>query len=52
MLQGEQPHCGFPEKNFSVNVEKLARKVGFLFFLQFFFALFVFCAFVITCSCC
>lgn len=27
ILQGEQPHCGFPEKNFSANVEKLARKV-------------------------
>lgn len=26
-FQGEQPHCGFPEKNFSLNVEKLARKV-------------------------
>lgn len=26
-FQGEQPHCGFPEKNFSINVEKLARKV-------------------------
>ncbi|KAG8389557.1 hypothetical protein BUALT_Bualt02G0241600 [Buddleja alternifolia] len=25
-MKGEQPHCGFPEKNFSVNVEKLARK--------------------------
>ncbi|XP_020521076.1 DNA mismatch repair protein MSH6 isoform X2 [Amborella trichopoda] len=25
-MAGEQPHCGFPEKNFSVNVEKLARK--------------------------
>ncbi|CAK7348411.1 unnamed protein product [Dovyalis caffra] len=24
---GEQPHCGFPGKNFSMNVEKLARKV-------------------------
>ncbi|KAK8958386.1 DNA mismatch repair protein MSH6 [Platanthera guangdongensis] len=24
--QGDQPHCGFPEKNFSVNLEKLARK--------------------------
>ncbi|KAF4364558.1 hypothetical protein G4B88_012140 [Cannabis sativa] len=26
-MKGEQPHCGFPEKNFSVNVEKLATKV-------------------------
>ncbi|KAL0435966.1 UNVERIFIED_CONTAM: DNA mismatch repair protein MSH6 [Sesamum radiatum] len=26
-MKGEQPHCGFPEKNFSMNVEKLARKV-------------------------
>ncbi|CAK9152913.1 unnamed protein product [Ilex paraguariensis] len=25
-MKGEQPHCGFPEKNFSMNVEKLARK--------------------------
>ncbi|XAR61404.1 hypothetical protein NMG60_11035096 [Bertholletia excelsa] len=25
-MKGEQPHCGFPEKNFSINVEKLARK--------------------------
>ncbi|XP_073263557.1 DNA mismatch repair protein MSH6-like [Populus alba] len=25
-MKGEQPHCGFPEKNFSLNVEKLARK--------------------------
>ncbi|XP_021770096.1 DNA mismatch repair protein MSH6-like isoform X2 [Chenopodium quinoa] len=25
-MRGEQPHCGFPEKNFSINVEKLARK--------------------------
>ncbi|KAK6118119.1 hypothetical protein DH2020_048103 [Rehmannia glutinosa] len=25
-MKGEQPHCGFPEKNFSTNVEKLARK--------------------------
>ncbi|XP_077230446.1 MUTS homolog 6 [Tasmannia lanceolata] len=25
-MKGEQPHCGFPEKNFTVNVEKLARK--------------------------
>ncbi|XP_074271419.1 DNA mismatch repair protein MSH6-like [Silene latifolia] len=25
-MKGEQPHCGFPEKNFSVNLEKLARK--------------------------
>ncbi|GAV87389.1 MutS_V domain-containing protein/MutS_I domain-containing protein/MutS_II domain-containing protein/MutS_IV domain-containing protein/MutS_III domain-containing protein [Cephalotus follicularis] len=25
-MKGEQPHCGFPERNFSVNVEKLARK--------------------------
>ncbi|KAG5231682.1 DNA mismatch repair protein [Salix suchowensis] len=23
---GEQPHCGFPEKNFLMNAEKLARK--------------------------
>ncbi|WVZ64907.1 hypothetical protein U9M48_014354 [Paspalum notatum var. saurae] len=23
---GEQPHCGFPEKNLSVNLEKLAKK--------------------------
>jgi hypothetical protein len=28
-VQGEQPHCGFPEKNFSDNAEKLARKVEF-----------------------
>ncbi|KAJ6879899.1 hypothetical protein NC652_033281 [Populus alba x Populus x berolinensis] len=27
-MKGEQPHCGFPEKNFSLNVEKLARKFG------------------------
>jgi DNA mismatch repair protein MSH6 len=26
-MKGEQPHCGFPEKNFSDNAEKLARKV-------------------------
>ncbi|RVX01446.1 DNA mismatch repair protein MSH6 [Vitis vinifera] len=25
-MKGGQPHCGFPEKNFSINVEKLARK--------------------------
>ncbi|KAG7553277.1 DNA mismatch repair protein MutS core domain superfamily [Arabidopsis thaliana x Arabidopsis arenosa] len=25
-MKGEQPHCGFPEKNFSVNIEKLVRK--------------------------
>ncbi|KAL5983572.1 hypothetical protein ACLOJK_017660 [Asimina triloba] len=25
-MKGEQPHCGFPEKNFAMNVEKLARK--------------------------
>ncbi|XVF22104.1 hypothetical protein REPUB_Repub12eG0145100 [Reevesia pubescens] len=25
-MKGEQPHCGFPETNFSLNVEKLARK--------------------------
>ncbi|KAL3849679.1 hypothetical protein ACJIZ3_011561 [Penstemon smallii] len=25
-MKGEQPHCGFPEKNFSLNVEKLASK--------------------------
>lgn len=25
-MKGDQPHCGFPEKNFSMNVEKLARK--------------------------
>ncbi|CAL5437422.1 unnamed protein product [Camellia sinensis] len=25
-MKGDQPHCGFPEKNFSINVEKLARK--------------------------
>ncbi|PSR94715.1 DNA mismatch repair protein [Actinidia chinensis var. chinensis] len=25
-FKGEQPHGGFPEKNFSMNVEKLARK--------------------------
>lgn len=25
-MKGEQPHCGFPEKNFTINVEKLARK--------------------------
>ncbi|XP_026446226.1 DNA mismatch repair protein MSH6-like [Papaver somniferum] len=25
-MKGEQPHCGFPEKNFSMNAEKLARK--------------------------
>ncbi|KAL1198069.1 DNA mismatch repair protein MSH6 [Cardamine amara subsp. amara] len=25
-MKGEQPHCGFPEKIFSVNIEKLVRK--------------------------
>ncbi|KAK1281168.1 DNA mismatch repair protein MSH6 [Acorus gramineus] len=25
-MKGEQPHCGFPEKNFSLNLEKLAKK--------------------------
>eukprot|EP00256_Glycine_max_P069120 XP_025983715.1 uncharacterized protein LOC100802379 isoform X3 [Glycine max] len=25
-MKGDQPHCGFPEKNFSMNLEKLARK--------------------------
>uniref|UniRef100_A0A804UDM6 DNA mismatch repair protein n=1 Tax=Zea mays TaxID=4577 RepID=A0A804UDM6_MAIZE len=25
-MKGEQPHCGFPEKNLSVNLEKLAEK--------------------------
>ncbi|KAK9093562.1 hypothetical protein Syun_028473 [Stephania yunnanensis] len=25
-MKGEQPHCGFPEKNFAINLEKLARK--------------------------
>ncbi|XP_047969957.1 DNA mismatch repair protein MSH6 [Salvia hispanica] len=25
-MKGDQPHCGFPEKNFTINVEKLARK--------------------------
>ncbi|KAG0462513.1 hypothetical protein HPP92_020989 [Vanilla planifolia] len=25
-MKGEQPHCGFPEKNLSINLEKLARK--------------------------
>lgn len=25
-MKGEQPHCGFPEKNFTENVEKLAQK--------------------------
>ncbi|KAL7618769.1 hypothetical protein Lser_V15G01427 [Lactuca serriola] len=25
-MKGDQPHCGFPEKNFALNVEKLARK--------------------------
>ncbi|KAJ4956317.1 hypothetical protein NE237_013100 [Protea cynaroides] len=25
-MKGEQPHCGFPEKNFAMNMEKLARK--------------------------
>ncbi|XP_020269979.1 DNA mismatch repair protein MSH6 isoform X2 [Asparagus officinalis] len=25
-MKGDQPHCGFPEKNFSTNLEKLARK--------------------------
>ncbi|KAL4340284.1 hypothetical protein GQ457_08G016170 [Hibiscus cannabinus] len=26
-MKGKKPHCGFPEKNFSMNVEKLALKV-------------------------
>lgn len=25
VLQGEQPHCGFPEKNYHQNAERLAR---------------------------
>ncbi|CAL5081395.1 unnamed protein product [Urochloa decumbens] len=25
-MKGEQPHCGFPEKNLTVNLEKLAKK--------------------------
>lgn len=25
-MKGDQPHCGFPEKNFAMNVEKLAKK--------------------------
>ncbi|KAL4572174.1 hypothetical protein LXL04_018943 [Taraxacum kok-saghyz] len=25
-MKGDQPHCGFPEKNFATNVEKLACK--------------------------
>ncbi|KAJ0589820.1 putative DNA mismatch repair protein MutS/MSH [Helianthus annuus] len=25
-MKGDQPHCGFPEKNYEVNAEKLARK--------------------------
>ncbi|KAF8657666.1 hypothetical protein HU200_059821 [Digitaria exilis] len=25
-MKGDQPHCGFPEKNLSVNLEKLAKK--------------------------
>ncbi|XP_076896229.1 DNA mismatch repair protein MSH6-like isoform X1 [Bidens hawaiensis] len=25
-MKGDQPHCGFPEKNFEVHAEKLARK--------------------------
>uniref|UniRef100_J3MXB1 DNA mismatch repair protein n=1 Tax=Oryza brachyantha TaxID=4533 RepID=J3MXB1_ORYBR len=25
-MKGDQPHCGFPEKNFEVNLEKLAKK--------------------------
>ncbi|CAN8308725.1 unnamed protein product [Cochlearia groenlandica] len=25
-MKGDQPHCGFPEKNFSVNIEKLVKK--------------------------
>ncbi|KAI4341663.1 hypothetical protein MLD38_026357 [Melastoma candidum] len=25
-MKGDQPHCGFPERNYSMNVEKLARK--------------------------
>ncbi|GAB2298057.1 hypothetical protein Dimus_032132 [Dionaea muscipula] len=28
-MKGEQPHCGFPERNFSMNLEKLARKQGY-----------------------
>lgn len=33
VFQGDQPHCGFPEKNFEVHAEKLARKVNFFKFL-------------------
>ncbi|KAL2641782.1 hypothetical protein R1flu_009369 [Riccia fluitans] len=25
-MKGEQPHCGFPEKNYAINAEKLAQK--------------------------
>ena len=25
VLQGEQPHCGFPEKNYHTHAERLAR---------------------------
>ncbi|MQL93602.1 hypothetical protein Taro_026251, partial [Colocasia esculenta] len=25
-MKGEQPHCGFPEKNFSMDLERLVRK--------------------------
>ncbi|URE02376.1 DNA mismatch repair protein [Musa troglodytarum] len=25
-MKGEQPHCGFPEKNYSMNLERLTRK--------------------------
>uniref|UniRef100_A0A0E0M117 DNA mismatch repair protein n=1 Tax=Oryza punctata TaxID=4537 RepID=A0A0E0M117_ORYPU len=25
-MKGDKPHCGFPEKNFEVNLEKLAKK--------------------------
>ncbi|BBN02356.1 DNA mismatch repair protein MSH6 [Marchantia polymorpha subsp. ruderalis] len=25
-MKGDQPHCGFPEKNYAVNAEKLAQK--------------------------
>jgi len=24
-MKGEQPHCGFPEKNYADNAERLAR---------------------------
>ena len=24
-MKGEQPHCGFPEKNYAANAERLAR---------------------------